>query len=250
MPLNRVEFMNTFIDNVTAEEGINYIDNAIKNKEIIQVIFPNVDQIVKIEKDDKFSKVTRESDLILVDGHPLMWIASRYGKPFKEKIPGSSFVFRLCELSVENNYSIFLLGAADGVADIAADKLKNIYKNISISGTYSPPLGFENDEEEIKKINNLLKRSNSDILLVGMGVPKQEYFIAENKEQYQIPVSLSVGATIDFIAGVQKKAPQWMSNIGMEWFYRLISDPKRMFKRYIIDDTKIFSLYRKYKVKR
>lgn len=249
MPLNRVEFMNTVIDNVTAEEGVTYIDNAIKKQVITQVIFPNVDQIVKIEKDSKFANVTRNSDLILVDGHPLMWIASRYGKPFKEKIPGSAFVFKLCELAIEKNYSIFLLGAAEGVAEVAANKLKDTYQGIKIAGTYSPPLGFEKDQEEIDKINTLLQESKADILLVGMGVPKQEYFIADNKHIYKIPVSLSVGATIDFIAGVQKKAPQWMSNIGMEWFYRLITNPKRMFKRYIIDDTQIFSLYRKYKVK-
>ena len=249
MPLNRVEFMNTVIDNVTADEGVIYIDNAIKKREIIQVIFPNVDQIVKIEKDSKFAKVTKESDLILVDGHPLMWIASRYGRPFKEKIPGSAFVFKLCSLAIEKNYSIFLLGAAEGVADIAAERLKNEYKGINIVGTYSPPFGFEKDEAELEKINTKLKESKADILLVGMGVPKQEYFIADNKLKYQIPVSLSVGATIDFIAGVQKKAPQWMSDIGFEWFYRLITNPKRMFKRYIIDDTQIFALYRKYKVK-
>jgi N-acetylglucosaminyldiphosphoundecaprenol N-acetyl-beta-D-mannosaminyltransferase len=117
---------------------------------------------------------------------------------------------------------------------------------VNIAGTYSPPYGFEKDEQEIEKINAMLIQSKADILFVGMGVPKQDIFVFENMAKHKIPVSVSVGAGIDFIAGDQKRAPKWMSSLGLEWFFRFCNDPKRLFKRYFIDDIKILGLILKY----
>lgn len=249
MPLNRRKFMNTYIDDVTKQEAIEHIEYCIKERIIGQVITPNVDQIVRIEKDEYFKKICDSCELLLVDGHPLIWTAKYYGTPFKEKICGSDLVPELCALAAQKGYSVFLLGAAPGVAQIAARKLVENNPGLKVAGVYSPPLGFENDKDEINKINDMLKKSGADMLFVGMGVPKQDIFIYENMSIYQIPMSFSIGGTIDFIAGVQKRAPKWINNIGLEWLYRLIRDPKRMFKRYIIDDSKFFSLIRKYKKK-
>lgn len=247
MPQNRVEFMNTYIDNITMDEAIHYIEGCIKNKIIGQVITPNVDQIVRIERDSYFKEICDNSELLLVDGHPLIWTAKLYGRPFKEKICGSDLVPKLCEVSAKKGYAVFLLGAAPGVAQQAADNLKKIYPALKIAGVYSPPIGFEKDEDEINRINEMLKNSSADLLFVGMGVPKQDIFIYENKDKYKIPMSFSIGGTIDFIAGKQKRAPKWIRKIGFEWFYRLIRDPQRMFKRYVIDDSKFFSLVWKYR---
>lgn len=106
------------------------------------------------------------------------------------------------------------------------------------------------DADETAKINRMFLESHADMLFVGMGVPKQDRFIYENMRTYQISVSFSIGATIDFLAGEQKRAPQWMRNIGKEWLYRLLKEPKRMLKRYIVDDMQIFSLAIKYRPKR
>lgn len=247
MPLNRVKFMNTFIDNVTMDEAIQHIEFCIKNKTIGQVITPNVDQIVRIEWDEYFRKICDSCELLLVDGHPLLWTAKFYGRPFKEKICGSDLVPKLCEISAQKGYSVFLLGAAPGVAQTAADNLQKLYPDLRVAGVYSPPIGFEKDKNELDKINDILRKSKADLLFVGMGVPKQDIFIYENKEKYEIPMSFSIGGTIDFIAGVQKRAPMWIRRIGFEWFYRLINDPKRMFKRYVIDDSAFFRLIWKYR---
>ena len=153
----------------------------------------------------------------------------------------------LCEMASKKGYSVFFLGAAPGIAKIAADKMVQKYPGLAIAGTFSPPLGFEKDENEMNKINRMLFESKADMLFVGMGVPKQDIFIYENMSKYQIPVSFSIGGTIDFIAGKQKRAPKWMSKIGFEWLYRLFHDPKKMFKRYFIDDLKIFKLVFKYR---
>ena len=133
------------------------------------------------------------------------------------------------------------------MAQIAAEKLQTSYPGLKIAGTYSPPIGFENNKEELENINRILLNSGADMLFVGMGVPKQDIFIYENMESYKIPVSFSIGGTIDFIAGRQKRAPKWVNMIGMEWFYRFIHNPRRMFRRYFVDDMKIFRLAWKYK---
>ena len=247
MPLNRMRFLNTYVDNVTEAEAIKHIEKCIKDRKIGHVITPNVDQIVRIEKDPYFKEICDNAELLLVDGHPLMWIAKWYGTPIKEKICGSDLVPHLCEIAAQKGYRVFLLGAAEGVAVKAAKVLEEQYPGINIAGTYSPPYGFEKDEAEINKINSMLKESKADLLFVGMGVPKQDRFIYENMKTYQIPMSFSIGAAIDFIAGEQKRAPHWMTNHGIEWIYRLFRDPKRMFKRYILDDMKIFRLAWKYR---
>ena len=154
---------------------------------------------------------------------------------------------KLCEVAAQKGYSVFFLGAAPGVAQRAADKLKEKLPNLKVAGTYSPPIGFEKDQQELDKIDHILYDSHADMLFVGMGVPKQDIFIYENMNKYQIPMSFSIGGTIDFIAEEQKRAPKWMSKIGLEWLYRLCQSPKRMFKRYFIDDLKIFRLAWKYR---
>lgn len=247
MPINRRCFMNTYVDDVNLQETIDYIELCIKERKIGYVITLNTDQIVRIEKDAYFKQICDGAELLLVDGHPLMKIAKKYGQPFKEKICGSDLMPILCEFAAKKGYSVFFLGAAPGVAQKAADNLCEKYIGLKVAGVYSPPLGFENDKEEISKINDMLKQSGADMLFVGLGVPKQDIFIYENKEKYQIPMSFSFGAAIDFIAGVQKRAPKWMRKIGMEWFYRFICNPRRMFKRYFVDDMKIFKLAKKYK---
>lgn len=247
MPRNRVQFMNTYIDNVTLDEAVKHIEECIEQKKIGQVITPNVDQIVRIEWDEYFKKICENCELLLVDGHPMMWIAKAYGMPFKEKIPGSDLVPVLCKEAAEKGYQVFLLGAAEGVAAKAAEILKSQYPGLQVVGTYSPPIGFEKDEAELKKINTMLRASDADMLFVGMGVPKQDIFIYENMHKYQIPMSFSIGGTIDFIAGTQKRAPKWISKIGFEWLYRFFQNPKRLFRRYFIDDVKIFGLIWKYR---
>ena len=247
MPLNRMRFMNTYLDNVSRDEAIAHIEQCIDERRIRHVITPNVDQIVRIEKDPYFKEICEHAELLLADGHPLLWIAKWYKIPIKEKICGSDLVPKLCEIAAKKGYSVFFLGAAPGVAQRATDKLKEKLPSLKVAGAYSPPIGFEKDQEELNKINQMLYDSHADMLFVGMGVPKQDIFIYENMNKYQIPVSFSIGATIDFIAGEQKRAPKWMRKNGIEWFYRLCQSPKRMFKRYIIDDVKIILLALQYK---
>ncbi|MEI3337507.1 MAG: WecB/TagA/CpsF family glycosyltransferase [Clostridium sp.] len=245
--MSRMKFMNTEIDNLTMKETIDEIDKLIKKDKNAYVVTPNVDHIVKLETDKELQEVYKDADLILTDGKPLLWISKFYKTPIKEKISGSDLFPLLCEMAAEKGYNMFFLGAGEGVANKAAQNLTNKFPKLNIVGTYSPPFGFEKDKKEIEKIINMVNKANTQILIVGLGCPKQEKFIHKYRKELNVPISLGLGASLDFEAGNIKRAPKWMSDNGLEWLYRLSKEPKRMFKRYIVDDVKIFKLMFKYK---
>ena len=242
----RQKFMNTEIDNLTMQEALETIDALIQENKNAYVVTPNVDHIVQLETNKELQDVYANASLILTDGKPLLWIAKWYGTPIKEKISGSDLFPLLCDMAAKKGYSMFFLGAAEGVAAKAADNLMNKYKGLQVIGTYSPPYGFENDSSEMNKID-MIKKARPDILIVGLGCPKQEKFIYNNYKKLGVPISLGLGASFDFEAGNIKRAPKWMANHGLEWLFRITQDPKRLMKRYLINDMKIFKLAVKYR---
>ncbi|MCI7444168.1 MAG: WecB/TagA/CpsF family glycosyltransferase [Clostridium sp.] len=245
--MSRMKFMNTEIDNLTMRETIDEIDKLIKENKFAYVVTPNVDHIVKLETDKELQEVYKDANLILTDGKPLLWISKFYKTPIKEKISGSDLFPLLCEMAAQKGYNMFFLGAGEGVARKAAENLMKKFPKLNIVGTYSPPFGFEKDKEEVQKIISMINEVSPKILIVGLGCPKQEKFIHKYRKELNVPISLGLGASIDFEAGNVKRAPKWMSDNGLEWLYRLSKEPKRMFKRYIVDDLKIFRLMFKYK---
>ncbi len=228
------------ITNCTSAEVIQYCEESIVSKKIKTYFTPNVDFLVKAQKDEQFKAVLNSSDVNFPDGKPLIWASKYFNTPIKEKVSGSSIFFRLCKLSVLKRYRIFLLGAAPGVASLAKYNLEKHYPGILISGVYSPSLNFENNQTEIDQILTMLKESHSDILVVGMGAPKQENFITKYKDVYQIPVSLGLGGTIDFAAGIQRMPPEWIKRSGLGWLFRLALNPRKFWKRYILEDLIFF----------
>lgn len=243
----RIKFMNTNIDNLTMAETLHEIDKLIQKKNCSYVVTPNVDHIVRLEKDEELQKVYKNASLILTDGNPLIWISKWYKTPIKEKISGSDLFPRVCQLAANKNYTMYLLGAAEGVADTAARNLMKKYPGLNIVGTYSPPFGFEKNEQEMNKIKTQIQDVHPDILIVGLGCPKQEKFMYYHCKELGVPISFGLGASIDFEAGNIKRAPKWMSNHGLEWLYRFSKEPKRLFKRYFVDDLKIIQVARKYR---
>lgn len=243
----RIKFMNTNIDNLTMTETLNEIDKLIQKKNCSYVVTPNVDHIVRLEKDVELQKVYKNASLILTDGKPLIWISKWYKTPIKEKISGSDLFPKVCELAANKNYTMYLLGAAEGVADTAAKNLMKKYPGLNVVGTYSPPFGFEKNEQEMNKIKTQIQEVHPDILIVGLGCPKQEKFMYYHCKELGVPISFGLGASIDFEAGNIKRAPKWMSNHGLEWLYRFSKEPKRLFKRYFVDGLKIIQVARKYR---
>lgn len=243
---NRIKIMNTEIDNLTMREAIREMDRMIKDGGTHYVVTPNVDHIVRLEKDIGLQKAYSEADLILTDGKPLLWISRLYGNPIKEKVSGSDLFPLLCRLAAHRGYKMFFLGAAEGVADLAAENLRRKNKGLKICGTYSPPQGFENDRVQCDQIIERIKETNPDILIVALGCPKQEYFIHKYRKRLNVPLSLGLGASLDFEAGTVTRAPKWMQLHGLEWLYRILQEPRRMLKRYLVNDISIFPLVLKY----
>lgn len=243
----RIKFMNTEIDNLTMYEALEEIDKLIQKKINAYVVTPNVDHIVQLERGGELVEVYKNANLILTDGKPLLWISKWYGTPIKEKISGSDLFPLLCKMAAEKKYKMFFLGAAEGVAAKAAENLQKKYKGLQVAGTYSPPLGFEKNEAEMVKIEKMIKEADPHILIVGLGCPKQELFILHNREKLGVPISLGLGASLDFEAGNIKRAPKWMADHGLEWVFRITQDPRRMAKRYLVDDRKILGLAIKYR---
>lgn len=242
----RIKFMNTEIDNLTMTETLLVIDELIQKNKNAYVVTPNVDHIVKLEKNEDLKNAYSEADLILTDGKPLVWASRLYRNPIKEKISGSDLFPELCKLAAEKHYSMFFLGAKEGVAARAAENLKIQYPGLDVVGCYAPPWGFENDSAELDRIEKMIKDANPHILILALGCPKQEIFAHQFRNRFNVPVSLCLGATLDFSAGNVKRAPRWMANVGLEWLYRLCQEPKRMFKRYVLEDWKFAGLLFKY----
>ena len=243
----RRKFLNMFIDDISFDEALGKISEYAKMHEKKYVVTPNADHAIKLEKDATFRQVYENADLIVTDGTPLMWIADSMNCPITEKIPGADMLPRVCEMAAKENLSVFLFGAADGVARKAADKLQKRYEGLNICGVYSPPMGFENEDTELEKAINAINEKKPDILVVGLGSPKQEKFIYKYRKRMEYGVALPFGAAIDFEAGNVKRAPKWMRRNGLEWFYRFLKEPGRLFRRYFVDDIKIFWLAWKYR---
>lgn len=244
---DRINMLGLLIDNLTTGEALECAEAYIQNQKPAYLEWVNLNQIILFKENERYRHIVERASLVLTDGKPVLWISRMLHTPLKERIGGTDFVLELCGLAAEKGYSVFLLGGAPGTVEKAVDNLLSSYPGLRIAGAYSPPYGFEKSAEETGKINVMLKNSHADILLVGVGSPKQDFFIEDNMAIYDIPLSIPIGSAIDMISGEVKMPPRWISNIGMAWFFRFCQEPKRLFKRYFVDSWKIVGYYFSFK---
>ena len=240
--MNRVKILNISIDNLSQSELLKKLNSGI-------VFTPNVDHLMKLQDDVDFLKAYDSASYKLCDSKILFYISRILGTPLKEKISGSDLFPAFYEYHKNNeDIKIFLLGAREGVALEAQKKINSKIGRPIIVGAHSPSFGFEKDEEECSKMIELINQSGATVLAVGVGAPKQEKFICKYKDKLpNIKIFLAIGATIDFEAGNIKRAPKWVSEAGLEWLYRLLSEPKRLWKRYLVHGPSFFWLIFKQK---
>lgn len=214
------------------------------------VFTPNVDHLVKLQKNHDFFNAYQEADWIICDSKVVNLGAKFLGKPFVEVIPGSSFLPAFYNYHKNNNeIKIFLLGAAEGVAEKAKRRINQKINREIVVGSFSPSFGFENNEDECNYIIDVIKNSGANVLVVGVGAPKQELWITKYKHLLpEIDIFLALGATIDFEAENIKRAPEVLQKLHLEWLYRLLCEPRRLWKRYLIDDMPFFFLLLKQKL--
>lgn len=239
---DKVQILNMDILSLTSDELLKSL-----NKGILFTI--NVDHYIKLQNDLDFYDCYKAADWVVCDSRIIFLMAKFLRRPLLEVIPGSSFFSKFYLYHKSNpDIKIFLLGAEEGVAIKAMNNINAKVENNMVVGAHSPTFGFEKNENECFDIIKIIKGSGANVLVVGLGAPKQEKWIAKYKQYLpNINLFMALGATIDFEAGNLKRAPKWVQRFSLEWMYRLIREPGRLWKRYLVDDVAIFPLILKQK---
>lgn len=201
------------------------------------VVTPNVDHTLLLQESRALREVYRHAALVLADGWPVVTAARMLGRPLPERVPGSDLVPALCKRAHQQRrpLRLYLLGGMPGVPQRAKANIEARWPPVQVVGVDSPPLGFESDDAENAAILTRIAAARPDVLVVGLGAPKQELWVHAHQHQIAAPVALCVGATIDFLAGEKKRAPRWMRRARLEWLHRLASEPRRLARRYARD---------------
>ena len=216
---------------LTFAQTLERIDLLIERRQPSFFITANLNYNMLTGRDPELQQLNQRADFIVCDGMPMVW-RSRFGSSaLPERIAGSELIYAISQWAAARGRSIYFLGGAPGVAQSAADKLAERYPGLQVAGVHSPPfrpLSQEENEEMVAAIRN----SGADILFVAFGQPKGEKWIDANLQSLGVPVSVQIGASFDFVAGGVQRAPVWMQRAGLEWFYRLSREPKRLAGRY------------------
>ena len=236
----RVRLLNIDILSITRDELLKKLKKGV-------LITPNVDHLVKLQKDKDFYNIYQQAEWVVCDSKILYLFSKLLKHPLPEAIPGSSFFTSFYMYHKDDeNCKIFLLGAGEGIAEKALDNINRKVGRKIIVGAHSPSYGFEKDEKECKELVKIVNESGANVLLVGVGAPKQGKWIMKYRNNMpKVDIFMALGATIDFEAGTLKRAPLIWQKCGMEWLYRVIKEPKRLFKRYFVDDMQFFLYFSK-----
>lgn len=244
--MTRYNFLNINVDNLSMEETLAKIEQTIENKKQLLHVGVNASHIVDIQKDLELRKSINEGDIINVDGQSVVWASRILNKPLKERVSGIDLMIKLVELAHKKDYKIYFFGAKEEIVKEVVKRYTEEYSKDIIAGYRN---GYFKKEEE-QSIAQEIADSGANILFVGISSPIKENFLFENRDTLkQVNLIMGVGGSFDVIAGFVKRAPIWMQKSGLEWFYRLIQEPKRMWKRYLIGNTKFIILVLREKLK-
>ena len=238
MTPNRIHIFGVHIDNLTLAETVDRIEEMIQSGTTHQHAVVNVDKIVKLQRDAELRDALLDCDLINADGQPVVWASRLLGQPLRERVTGVDLFAALIARCAQRGYRPFLLGAKQGVVERAAEILRAAHPGLQIAGYLNGYWKPEEEEAVVAKI----RAAKPDILFVAMSSPKKEFFLRQWKAQLQIPFVMGVGGTVDVVAGVVQRAPTWMQRCGLEWLFRLLQEPRRMWRRYLVEDMAFFGL--------
>ncbi len=239
---DQVHILGVAIDRVTMVEALERIDGLIRAGGPHVVLTPNVDHIMLARKDPAFRALYRRGDLVLADGTPVVW-ASRYLRdPLPERVPGSDLTPMLAAHAAEQGHSVYFMGGQPGAAEATARILSERHPGLQVAGFSCPQIGFDRDAAADEATVQEIRTAAPDILFVALGAPKQEFWIDRHREDLGVPVSLGIGASLDFVAGIVPRAPRWTHKIGAEWLWRLLKEPRRLWRRYLLDDLPFVGL--------
>lgn len=233
----RVRILNIDVDNISRDELLRDFTHGL-------LVTPNVDVLMQLQKNREFHQIYKMAEYVTVDSHIVFWAAKFLGRGVKEKITGSDFLPAYYMHHRHNpDVRIFLLGGKPGVAPLAAKNINAKAGREIVVGALSPTMHFATDHDECMRAVKAIEGSGANVLAVGLGVPKQEMWIAQYRQYLPgVRIFMALGATLDFEAGTITRAPRWMSQCGLEWLFRLLQEPGRLWKRYLVRDPMFFYL--------
>lgn len=245
MQRNRYPILNTYVNAISMEETIREVEKIIQLRKPTQHIVINAAKINLINEDEKLKRIVNSCPLINADGASIVWAAKKLGIPLKERVAGIDLFLRLVNEASKKGYKIYLFGAKEEVVQKVKRIFTKKYPSLQIVGVHN---GYFEESDEPKIVEDMAK-SGADIMFVAFSSPKKELWVNKYLNQLNIPFVMGVGGSFDVVAGVTSRAPKWMQDHGLEWFYRFIQEPRRMFKRYIIGNLKFILFVNKEKRK-
>jgi N-acetylglucosaminyldiphosphoundecaprenol N-acetyl-beta-D-mannosaminyltransferase len=229
----RITMMGCQIDNLSMEDTLATIEGFIRSGLPHQHVVVNVDKLVKASRDEQLRRIINECALINADGMPVVWASRLLGKPLKERVAGVDLFEALMARAAARGWRVFLLGAREDVVQAVRAAYLLKYPQLAIVGARN---GYWNGEQEEAGVVEQIRASGADLLFVAISSPKKEQFLGRYQAAMRIPFAMGVGGTFDVAIGKVKRAPLWMQRAGLEWFFRFLQEPRRMFRRYFIDD--------------
>lgn len=229
----RVTLFGCNMDNVSMDETVALVDGFIRSGRPHQHVVVNVDKLVKANRDQELRRIINGCDLVNVDGMPVVWASRLLGKPLKERVAGIDLFEALMRRAAERGWRVFLLGARHEVVREVAALYARRYPGLVLAGVRD---GYWQGEAEEAAVARQVAASRADLLFVAISSPKKEQFLGKWQGEMRIPFAMGVGGSFDVATGRVKRAPAWMQRAGLEWFHRFLQEPRRMFRRYFIDD--------------
>jgi N-acetylglucosaminyldiphosphoundecaprenol N-acetyl-beta-D-mannosaminyltransferase len=236
----RITLMGCQVDNLSMEETLGRIEQFIQSGRPHQHVVVNVDKLVKASRDPQLRQIINDCALINADGMPVVWASRLLGKPLKERVAGVDLFEALMRRAGEKGWRVFLLGAREEVVSKVADTYQRKYPRLVLAGYRN---GYWKGEAEEAEVARQIRDSRADLLFVAISSPKKEQFLGRYQAEMKIPFAMGVGGTFDVAIGRVKRAPVWMQKSGLEWFYRFLQEPRRMFRRYFIEDMAFIWLF-------
>lgn len=230
-------------DALRFEEAVERLVEFAKGDQPRYAVTANVDHVVRLRRRPDLKPLYDHADLTVADGMPLIWASRRLKKPLPERVAGSDLFPALCQQAALHGLSVFLLGGDPGTAAAAAEVMRQRHPALQVAGTYCPDYGFERDPDQCRAAVEVVRRAAPDILFVGLGSPKQEQWIADHRHEFGARLSIGVGISFSFACGQVTRAPRWMQRMGLEWLHRLAQEPRRLARRYLIDDALFVRMY-------
>ena len=237
----RVRVGHAWIDALTFDQAVDAIEDLVTAGEGGMVVTPNVDHLVQLEHNLVFRAAYQEAGLSVVDGQLLLWASHVLGTPLPEKISGSDLLIPLARRAAKRKWRVYLLGGGPGVAELAGKELQKQF-DIDVVGTDAPFVTPDGNPVEGPAVVERIAKARPHLLFVAFGAPKQELFLHRAASVIRPAVGIGVGAGFDFITGRLKRAPRWISSTGLEWLYRLAQEPRRLAKRYLVDDPEFLAI--------